>query len=137
MTLQDAVELTEVIKLLRAEITAFAQGAVQARRSMALGQNKTITVGILVILGVNAFHDIKIKRDQRLRGRQGAAGMASARLIGHGDDVAANAPAHILQFQNIHQKYLLFHARQLTKQGTLVRNLLYDEGKPVVNAFWG
>ena len=50
MALQDSVQLTEPVKLLRSEIAAFAKRTVQRRRRMAFGEYEAVPVGILLIL---------------------------------------------------------------------------------------
>ena len=103
MPLQDAVQLTEMVKLLASEIAAFAQRAIERGSRVTLRQHKAVAVRILVVLGVNALHDVKIQRNERFRCGQRSAGMASTRLVGHNDDVPPHLTADLLEFLNIHQ----------------------------------
>ena len=107
MALKDAVQLAEVIKLLAAEEAALAQRAVQAGRRVALGEDEAVAVRVLVILGIDALHHVKVKRDKSFGGGQGAAGMARSRLVGHDDDVPPHLPRDGLQFLNSHTNILL------------------------------
>ena len=103
MPLQDAMQLTEMVKLLASEIAAFAQRAIERGSRVTLRQHKAVAVRILVVLGVNALHDVKIQRNERFRCGQRSAGMARTRLVGHNDDVPPHLTADLLEFLNIHQ----------------------------------
>ena len=105
MTLQNAVELTEVGILIAADKAKSRQYGIITGSSMALTQHKAVTIGILGILGINA-HMVAENAGNQFHHGQGTTGVATACIGDHGDDIAAHLLAYTRKLCRIHGKNL-------------------------------
>ena len=103
MTLQDAVELAEVFKLRRVDEAALSQNGIVAGSTMALAQHKTVTVGVLGVLGVNA-HVVEKETGHQFGDGQGAAGMTAVGIGRHVNDMAAHLFTNLGKLCCCHEK---------------------------------
>ena len=103
MTLQDAVQLAEILEFVAADEAQLRQNRVIAGGGMSLAEHEPVTIRPAGVFGVDA-HVVVEYAGHQLHGGQRAAGMTAAGVGGHVDDVPAHLAAHAGQFCFIHGK---------------------------------
>ena len=101
--LEDAVQLTEIFKLVPADEAHLRQHRIVAGSRMALAQHEAVPIRIVGALGVHV-HVIEKQASHQIRCGQGTTGVAAAGIGGHVDNVPPDLLAHAGKLCRIHEK---------------------------------
>ena len=101
MTLEDAVQLAEILELFGAEVSLFPQHAVEGGGCVALGEHQTVPGRIRGVLRIDVHH-VKVQRHQHLYRRKRAARMPGTRIRRHVDDIAPHLGTDVFKGWRIH-----------------------------------
>ena len=125
VALENTVELPEIGELRLVKKTQLRQHAVIAGSGVALAENEPVPVRIFRILGVHAH--FRKNAAHQLHRRQGAAGVAAARVGRHVDDVPADLGAEFFQFRCVHgdaPPFIIYHKPSIPHNSRIVNHWL-------------
>ena len=111
MTLKHCTYMTKGLQLIHGEIAALRKRRIKTRCTMALTQNKTVSVRALRLFGVNV-HFLEIEISENFGSRKRAARMAGLSIENTFNDPKSDLSRHNLQlllFARIHGRPPIFY----------------------------